>query len=78
MILARTAAVVIRGYGSSPLAWPTVCCDSKGAAMRRVVVTGAGGFIGSHLVSFLKARGEWVRGVDIKAPEFGPTDADDF
>ena len=46
--------------------------------MRRVVVTGAGGFIGSHLVSFLKARGEWVRGVDIKAPEFGPTDADDF
>ena len=46
--------------------------------MTRVVVTGAGGFIGSHLVSFLKARGDWVRGVDLKAPEFGPTDADDF
>jgi GDP-D-mannose 3',5'-epimerase len=46
--------------------------------MRRIVVTGAGGFIGSHLVSLLKARGEWVRGVDIKEPEFGPSDADEF
>jgi nucleoside-diphosphate-sugar epimerase len=46
--------------------------------MRRVIVTGAGGFIGSHLVSFLKARGEWVRGVDIKEPEFGSSDADEF
>jgi nucleoside-diphosphate-sugar epimerase len=44
----------------------------------RVIVTGAGGFIGHHLVSFLKARGFWVRGVDIKRPEFGPTDADEF
>jgi nucleoside-diphosphate-sugar epimerase len=46
--------------------------------VRRVVVTGAGGFIGSHLVSYLKDRGEWVRGVDIKEPEFGPSDADEF
>ena len=44
----------------------------------RVLVTGAGGFIGSHLVTYLKRKGYWVRGVDIKAPEFGPTDADDF
>jgi GDP-D-mannose 3', 5'-epimerase len=44
----------------------------------RVVVTGAGGFIGHHLVSFLKAQGHWVRGVDIKLPEFSPTTADDF
>ena len=44
----------------------------------RVVVTGAGGFIGHHLVSFLKAQGDWVRGVDIKLPEFSPTTADDF
>jgi nucleoside-diphosphate-sugar epimerase len=44
----------------------------------RVLVTGAGGFIGSHLVTYLKRKGYWVRGVDIKAPEFGPTGADDF
>lgn len=44
----------------------------------RVLVTGAGGFIGHHLVTFLKERGYWVRGVDVKAPEFAPTDADEF
>jgi GDP-D-mannose 3',5'-epimerase len=44
----------------------------------RVVVTGAGGFIGHHLVSFLKAKGYWVRGVDVKRPEFCSTDADEF
>lgn len=44
----------------------------------RVVVTGAGGFIGHHLVTFLKQRGYWVRGVDIKYPEFGTTAADEF
>lgn len=46
--------------------------------MQRVLVTGAGGFIGHHLVSFLKARGYWVRGVDIKLPEFTRLDADEF
>ena len=46
--------------------------------MIRVVVTGAGGFIGSHLVSFLKRAGYWVRGVDLKQPEFAPTQADEF
>lgn len=44
----------------------------------RVLVTGAGGFIGHHLVTDLKKQGYWVRGVDIKCPEFGPTDADEF
>jgi nucleoside-diphosphate-sugar epimerase len=44
----------------------------------RVLVTGAGGFIGHHLVSFLKERGYWVRGVDVKRPEFAPTEADEF
>jgi len=44
----------------------------------RVLVTGAGGFIGHHLTSFLKARGFWVRGVDVKMPEFEPTRADEF
>ncbi len=44
----------------------------------RVLVTGAGGFIGSHLVTFLKEKGYWVRGVDIKYPEFVTIDADEF
>lgn len=44
----------------------------------RVLVTGAGGFIGSHLVTYLKNREYWVRGVDLKHPEFSETDADDF
>jgi nucleoside-diphosphate-sugar epimerase len=46
--------------------------------MRRVLVTGAGGFIGHHLTSFLKAQGCVVRGVDLKRPEFEPTRADEF
>lgn len=48
------------------------------AKATKVLVTGAGGFIGHHLVTFLKQRGYWVRGVDIKYPEFAPTDADEF
>ena len=44
----------------------------------RVLVTGAGGFIGHHLVTFLRARGYWVRGVDIKYPEYSAVDADEF
>ncbi|HKV44640.1 MAG TPA: NAD-dependent epimerase/dehydratase family protein [bacterium] len=43
-----------------------------------VVVTGAGGFIGHHLVRALKRRGHWVRGVDVKRPEYEPTAADEF
>jgi nucleoside-diphosphate-sugar epimerase len=46
--------------------------------MKKILVTGAGGFIGHHLVSYLKRRDYWVRGVDIKYPEFGQTDADEF
>ena len=46
--------------------------------MERVVVTGAGGFIGHHLVTYLKSRGYWVRGVDIKYPEYTEVDADEF
>lgn len=44
----------------------------------RVLVTGAGGFIGSHLVTRLKGEGYWVRGVDIREPEFGASNADEF
>jgi len=45
---------------------------------RKVLVCGAGGFIGSHLVRRLKAEGCWVRGIDLKYPEFDETAADDF
>lgn len=45
---------------------------------RRILVTGAGGFIGHHLVKELKRQGHWVRGVDIKEPEFEPSAADEF
>jgi nucleoside-diphosphate-sugar epimerase len=43
-----------------------------------VLVTGAGGFIGHHLVKYLKKQGYWVRGADIKYPDYGDTDADEF
>lgn len=46
--------------------------------MKRALVCGAGGFIASHLVKRLKRDGYWVRGADLKRPEFGPTQADDF
>ena len=46
--------------------------------MKKAVVCGAGGFIGSHLVKRLKSEGFWVRGVDLKFPEFSETLADDF
>ena len=45
---------------------------------RRILVTGAGGFIGHHLVRRLKCDGYWVRGVDLKNPEYEPTVADEF
>lgn len=45
---------------------------------KQALVLGAGGFIGSHLVKRLKAEGFWVRGVDLKFPEFAETEADDF
>ena len=44
----------------------------------KVLVTGAGGFIGHHLVTSLKKQGHWVRGADLKRPEYAPTDADEF
>jgi GDP-D-mannose 3',5'-epimerase len=45
---------------------------------QRILVTGAGGFIGHHLVTRLKKEGFWVRGVDIKRPEYAASDADEF
>lgn len=46
--------------------------------MKKALVCGAGGFIGSHLVKRLKKEGYWVRGVDLKYPEYDETVADDF
>ncbi len=46
--------------------------------MKQILVCGAGGFIGSHLVKKLKREGHWVRGVDLKYPEFSLTHADEF
>lgn len=51
---------------------------SREVRMRRVVVTGAGGFVGHHLVTALRSSGCWVRGVDRKYPEFTRVDADEF
>ena len=46
--------------------------------MKKALVLGAGGFIGSHMVKRLKSEGYWVRGVDLKYPEFSKTEADEF
>jgi nucleoside-diphosphate-sugar epimerase len=47
-------------------------------ALKRALVCGAGGFIGSHMVSRLRDEGYWVRGVDLKKPEFSLSAANDF
>lgn len=46
--------------------------------MKKALVLGGGGFIGSHMVNRLKSEGFWVRSVDLKYPEFSETQADDF
>ncbi len=46
--------------------------------MKRILVLGAGGFIGSHLVTRLKRDGHHVIGIDLKYPEFSPSNADEF
>jgi GDP-D-mannose 3',5'-epimerase len=45
---------------------------------QKILVTGAGGFIGHHLVTALKDQGHWVRGIDLKQPAFTSTAADEF
>src|SRR5215469_14900867 len=55
---------------------PSLSGQGKNAS--RMLVAGAGGFIGSHLVRRLKQEGFWVRGVDLKDPEFSSTAADEF
>ena len=46
--------------------------------MKKALVCGAGGFIGSHLVTYLRNKGYWVRGVDLKYPQFSKTNANEF
>ena len=46
--------------------------------IKTALVLGAGGFIGSHMVKRLRSEGYWVRGVDLKRPEFSPTEANEF
>nr|CAD62190.1 Ata17 protein [Saccharothrix mutabilis subsp. capreolus] len=52
--------------------------ESMPPGKKRALVTGAGGFIGHHLVSYLRRQGYWVRGADLRHPEFRPTEADEF
>jgi GDP-D-mannose 3', 5'-epimerase len=54
------------------------CPNRQGVYVKFAFVSGAGGFIGSHLVRRLKREGFWVRGVDLKFPEFSESEADDF
>lgn len=55
------------------------CANIRRKKMKKkILVTGAGGFIGHHLVKYLKAKDCWVRGVDIKDPEYEETMADEF
>ena len=49
-----------------------------GQYVKKALVLGAGGFIGSHMVKRLRSEGYWVRGVDLKRPEFSPTEANEF
>ena len=51
---------------------------NMGQYVRKALVLGAGGFIGSHMVKRLRSEGYWVRGVDLKFPEFSETEANEF
>jgi len=46
--------------------------------IKKALVLGAGGFIGSHMVRRLRSEGYWVRGVDLKYPEFSQHEANEF
>ena len=49
-----------------------------GQYVKKALVLGAGGFIGSHMVKRLRSEGYWVRGVDLKRPDFSPSEANEF
>ena len=69
---------MVRGRTTNELYHKGAIVADMNPSDSRVLVTGAGGFIGHHLVTYLKAKGYWVRGVDIKRPEYEETKADDF
>ena len=52
--------------------------DQEVTMTKTALVLGAGGFIGNHMVNRLKEEGYWVRGVDIKYPEYSDSQADHF
>tara|TARA_Y100001937_G_scaffold14934_1_gene20249 strand:- start:3140 stop:4285 length:1146 start_codon:yes stop_codon:yes gene_type:complete len=52
--------------------------SNLGGKMKTALVLGAGGFIGSHMVKRLRGDGYWVRGVDLKSPEYSTTEANEF
>jgi GDP-D-mannose 3',5'-epimerase len=58
--------------------YPSLLLKKGEIIMKKALICGAGGFIGSHLVKRLKKEGLWVKGVDLKYPEFDETEADDF
>jgi GDP-D-mannose 3', 5'-epimerase len=74
VLFAIPRALVCGGIGLSGLLIERPHMKSS----NRILVTGAGGFIGHHLVKALKSDGGWVRGVDVKYPEFETTPADEF
>lgn len=69
-----TTSVPTTNYQSPERAVPT----TERKPMRKALVLGAGGFIGSHLVKRLKREGYFVRGADVKYPSFSKTEADEF
>src|SRR6202162_782367 len=68
------------GGRSSPLATPYFVIVEHGGkgAITKILVTGAGGFIGHHLVARLKRNGHWVRGADLTPPAYEASAADEF
>lgn len=61
-----------------PLSSAPMVDKKHGKSEKRALVAGAGGFIGHHLVEYLRRRGYFVRGVDVKYPEYAPIAADEF
>src|SRR5215213_2785568 len=57
---------------------PGIPSNDRRWIVKSALVCGAGGFIGGHLVKRLKEEGLWIRGVDLKPPEFSESPADDF
>jgi nucleoside-diphosphate-sugar epimerase len=82
IFLARFGRELVRNRGNNSrpgtLADQSMRTSKKDHVMKTALVCGAGGFIGTHLVKELRRRGYWIRGVDLKRPEFGETAAQEF